>query len=576
MPIGDALVQQTLSPGKETDVNHPVWQAQVDRQATLLPAVLRFVVLLFLHASACSQVISRSNPVVHLSWDPNQESDLAGYRLYYGFESRKYLQFFDVGNTNFASLTLPLPDTAYYLAVTAYDTDGLESSYSSELIYRAPGGLIPIVTIPMFGSTLEDTTFEIPLGTLPGNPIVDWLLTKSPSHGRVELVDGKLTYTPEADYAGHTDAFEVVTGLGLGPPIRQQWSIEILGENDPPVAFDLWVTTQPDTPVDILLTGNDPEGSNLTFQLLSQPEKGSLTGLPPNLVYTPQKKAPGADAFTYVVLDGTFTSSVATVQIDITGLEVEPYVRDAFLQLKEDESLAFDLPVALEPELSIRIVVPPFFGTLLGLPPKLTYVPSTNFFGSDSFTFEAEDEFGRIDVAVLVFEVLSLKDPPSALPQHLTVPFNQPTVVDLSALDPDEDPLQFEIVDPPKAGTLTGTPPKLIYHPKPSETRTDSFTFRVFDGTEYSPPAVVSLNLEGPPMPGPSIHASVSAQGQIVLRWNIIPGRSYRVLFRESFDDPVWTPLSPSLVSEADFLEYRVDVPSGPRVGFYAVQLQSP
>ncbi len=71
-----------------------------------------------------------------LAWDPNQEPDLAGYKLYYGTSSRSYQQNMDVGNLTQYTLTGLQDGVTYYFAVTAYDTEGNESGYSNEVSAR--------------------------------------------------------------------------------------------------------------------------------------------------------------------------------------------------------------------------------------------------------------------------------------------------------------------------------------------------------------------------------------------------------------------------------------------------------
>ena len=70
---------------------------------------------------------------VTLAWDRNAESDIAGYRVYYGTGSRAYNLFFDVGNATTYSVTGLTDGRTYYFAATAYDSSGLESVYSSEV-----------------------------------------------------------------------------------------------------------------------------------------------------------------------------------------------------------------------------------------------------------------------------------------------------------------------------------------------------------------------------------------------------------------------------------------------------------
>jgi hypothetical protein len=67
----------------------------------------------------------------------------------------------------------------------------------------------------------------------------------------------------------------------------------------------------------ILLTGTDPEGSNLTFSVVDAPLHGSLSGTAPNLSYTPTNGYAGPDSFTFTVSDGVNTSALATITIQV-------------------------------------------------------------------------------------------------------------------------------------------------------------------------------------------------------------------------------------------------------------------
>ncbi|SED80322.1 choice-of-anchor L domain-containing protein [Jiangella alba] len=87
--------------------------------------------------------------------------------------------------------------------------------------------------------------------------------------------------------------------------------------NHPPVADDQAVETTVDTPVDITLTGTDEDGDELSYELASEPENGTLSGEAPDLTYTPADGYTGDDAFTFTVSDGTATSEPATVTIEV-------------------------------------------------------------------------------------------------------------------------------------------------------------------------------------------------------------------------------------------------------------------
>ena len=73
-----------------------------------------------------------------LAWAPNTESDLAGYRIGYGTSSANYTQQVDVGNNTTGTLSDLTPGITYFIALTAYNTTGLESRPSNEVSYFVP------------------------------------------------------------------------------------------------------------------------------------------------------------------------------------------------------------------------------------------------------------------------------------------------------------------------------------------------------------------------------------------------------------------------------------------------------
>ena len=75
---------------------------------------------------------------ITVAWDANNESDLAGYILFYGTSSSNYANSIDVGNNTQHTLTGLIEGTTYYFAAKAYDTSDNKSDYSEELIYTLP------------------------------------------------------------------------------------------------------------------------------------------------------------------------------------------------------------------------------------------------------------------------------------------------------------------------------------------------------------------------------------------------------------------------------------------------------
>jgi len=70
---------------------------------------------------------------INLIWDPNDEADLSGYRIYYGTSSENYDQSIDVGNVTSYKLSGLTKGIIYYLALTSYDTSNNESEKTDEV-----------------------------------------------------------------------------------------------------------------------------------------------------------------------------------------------------------------------------------------------------------------------------------------------------------------------------------------------------------------------------------------------------------------------------------------------------------
>ena len=101
------------------------------RARLLLRSLLCGVLFLALAAPA-------SAAQVRLAWNAVKDAGLSGYKLHYGNGSKRYSAKVKVGNRTAYTLSGLTAGRTYYFAVTAYDKNGKESTYSKELAVYVP------------------------------------------------------------------------------------------------------------------------------------------------------------------------------------------------------------------------------------------------------------------------------------------------------------------------------------------------------------------------------------------------------------------------------------------------------
>src|SRR3989344_7806612 len=88
-----------------------------------------------------------------------------------------------------------------------------------------------------------------------------------------------------------------------------------------------------------------------------------------------------------------------------------------------------------------------------------------------------------IEAAFQVFIDTGFDQAPVANAQNVTVSKNSSVNITLTGSDPEGSTLTYMVTTNPAHGTLSGTAPNLTYTPTANFTGTDSFTFKVNDGS---------------------------------------------------------------------------------------------
>jgi fibronectin type 3 domain-containing protein len=251
-------------------------------------------------------------------------------------------------------------------------------------------------------STAEDTAKAI---TLTGNDAdagtaLTYIVAAGPAHGALSGSAPALTYTPAANYAG-TDSFTFSVNDGTATSGTATVSITVTAVNDAPLAIAQSLGTPESTAIPITLTGTDPEGYAIIYQLTGSPTHGTLSGVVPNLTYTPTTLYNGTDSLTFTVTDSEgVVSAAAMVSIAVSAVNQAPVALNRSLPVAVGTvtAIVLDSSDADNNPLTYTVLSQPLHGTLSGTAPNLIYTPALGYNSRDSFTFKVND--GTVDSSI--------------------------------------------------------------------------------------------------------------------------------------------------------------------------------
>ena len=261
------------------------------------------------------------------------------------------------------------------------------------------------------------------------------------------------------------------------------------------------ITAQPDDPSPLLATfifsGTDALSGLGGFAC-------SLNGAPFTACSSPQQYGSlpeGQNTFQVRAIDalGHVDATPASYAWNTRG--DLPVAVDQALATAEDTPLPITLAASSSHALTYAIVDQPDHGTLGGTPPAMTYTPTADFNGADSFTFRANDGQFNSNLAIVSIKVTPVNDAPVAASLAITTLLNTPVTLNLggAGTDVDGDALVYTVAESPAHGTVSGTGPNLLYTPADKFLGRDHLTIQVSDGQAPSNVADVTIEVISPP-----------------------------------------------------------------------------
>ena len=263
-------------------------------------------------------------------------------------------------------------------------------------------------------------------------------------HGTVVLnADGALVYTPTANYSG-TESFTYLANDGKLSSNIATVTITVDPVAVTPIAGNASFTLLENKSLTVaapglLLYSQNPNGDSLTVNVVNGPlyDSSFSAGNDGSVSYTPVTNFSGSDTFTYFLSSDGLNSNIATVTLNVVPVPLAPIaVNDAY-SLNENSTLnvsapAFSRMTSTPTDCRFRRVFKrghPMASSALSSDGTFIYTPNTNYFGTDSFTYIANDGKLSSNVATVTLTVTEAELAPTIPNQSFSAIQNQVLVV---------------------------------------------------------------------------------------------------------------------------------------------------
>jgi len=133
-----------------------------------------------------------------------------------------------------------------------------------------------------------------------------------------EVVSLQWTPSVKGDYS--IEIRTTVPDCSCASDVSRHWYTSYTIPNNAPAANDVSKTTDEDSSVLVTFDCSDTDGDSLSYNIVSDPSHGTLSGSGSSRTYTPASGYSGADSFTYRCYDGEDYSNTATASITINDV----------------------------------------------------------------------------------------------------------------------------------------------------------------------------------------------------------------------------------------------------------------
>ena len=362
---------------------------------------------------------------------------------------------------------------------------------------------------PVASNSTASVAFDSTANTLPltvTNPYVSVAVTTSPAHGTATASGTTVSYTPTAGYTGSDSLQYTATNSGgTSAPATISLTVSAPGA---PGAGSTSAATSYNT-AKVIDLSSVITGAVQGVNIITAPTHGTaVVGTGANalmVTYTPTTSYTGGDSFTYQAIgypstNVSPTNGTVSLTVAMPGSPVSTDVGPVAIGYNA-AATAIPLAAAVTGAAPLTITVgSAAHGSVTLTGTTASYTPTTNYYGSDSFTFFGTNPGGAGNTSTVTLTV-HVPPAPTVAAKTLSVGYNSNATLDLTSAVTGVFTPPLTIGTAPAHGTATFSGDTVTYTATLGYFGSDSFTYIATGPGGASAPGTVSVTVATPSAP---------------------------------------------------------------------------
>jgi VCBS repeat-containing protein len=195
-------------------------------------------------------------------------------------------------------------------------------------------------------------------------------------------------------------------------------TVNVNSVNDAPViSLASTLTTDEDNEQTLSFTYADVDGDTVSASVTTAPLHGEASVDGDTVIYIPTADFNGADSFTLTLIDSAGYTSSQVITVNVNSVNDAPVISLASTLITDEDNeqtLSFTYADVDGDTVSASVTTAPLHGEASVDGDTVSYIPTADFNGADSFTLTLIDSAGYTSSQVITVNVNSVNDAPEA------------------------------------------------------------------------------------------------------------------------------------------------------------------